>query len=34
MTSQSFRPSDTYDPLYFLASVGAGGLSVTFFMQP
>ncbi len=32
MTSQSFRPSDTYNPLYFLASVGAGGLSVTFFM--
>ena len=26
------RPSDTYAPLYFLASVGAGGLSVTFFM--
>jgi hypothetical protein len=26
------RPSDTYSPLYFLASVGAGGLSVTFFM--
>jgi hypothetical protein len=26
------KPSDTYTPLYFLASVGAGGLSVTFFM--
>jgi hypothetical protein len=26
------RPSDTYSPLYFLASLGAGGLSVTFFM--
>jgi len=26
------RPSDTYTPLYFLASLGAGGLSVTFFM--
>lgn len=26
------RPADTYNPLYFLASVGAGGLSVTFFM--
>lgn len=26
------KPSDTYNPLYFLASVGAGGLSVTFFM--
>jgi len=26
------KPSDTWSPLYFLASVGAGGLSVTFFM--
>jgi hypothetical protein len=26
------RPADTYSPLYFLASSGAGGLSVTFFM--
>lgn len=26
------RPSDSYSPLYFLASLGAGGLSVTFFM--
>ncbi|MBT3140165.1 hypothetical protein DS909_21580 [Phaeobacter gallaeciensis] len=26
------RPSDTYSPLYFLASLGAGGLTVTFFM--
>ena len=26
------RPADTYSPLYFLASVGAGGLAVTFFM--
>ena len=26
------RPSDTYNPMYFLASLGAGGLSVTFFM--
>ena len=26
------RPADTYSPLYFLTSVGAGGLSVTFFM--
>ena len=25
------KPSDTYSPLYFLASVGAGGLTVTFF---
>ncbi|MCK8485176.1 hypothetical protein MUY21_14110 [Aliiroseovarius sp. S2029] len=29
---QHTRPADTYSPLYFLASVGAGGLSVTFFM--
>ena len=26
------RPADTYNPLYFLASVGSGGLTVTFFM--
>lgn len=26
------RPSDTYSPMYFLASVGAGGLSVSFFI--
>lgn len=26
------RPTDTYSPLYFLASLGAGGLTVTFFM--
>lgn len=26
------RPVDSYSPLYFLASLGAGGLSVTFFM--
>ena len=26
------RPADTYNPLYFLASVGSGGLAVTFFM--
>ena len=26
------KPSETYSPLYFLASVGAGGLMVTFFM--
>lgn len=25
-------PADTWSPLYFLASVGAGGLAVTFFM--
>lgn len=26
------KPSDTYSPLYFLASLGTGGLTVTFFM--
>ena len=26
------RPADSYSPLYFLASLGAGGLSVSFFM--
>lgn len=26
------RPADRYAPLYFLASLGAGGLAVTFFM--
>ncbi len=26
------RPAQTYSPLYFLAALGAGGLSVTFFM--
>ncbi|MEM8800905.1 MAG: hypothetical protein AAGF55_00040 [Pseudomonadota bacterium] len=26
------RPADTWSPLYFLASLGAGGLAVTFFM--
>lgn len=29
---QTSRPADKYSPLYFLASVGAGGLSVSFFM--
>ena len=32
MNRTKIRPSDTYSPLYFLASLGAGGLSVTFFM--
>lgn len=32
MTTQIERPADTYSPLYFLASLGAGGLAVTFFM--
>jgi len=31
MTNQT-RPADSYSPLYFLASLGAGGLTVTFFM--
>lgn len=30
--NRSQRPADTWSPLYFLASVGAGGLSVSFFM--
>ena len=29
---QTTRAADKYSPLYFLASVGAGGLTVTFFM--
>ncbi len=32
MTQSVARPSDSYSPLYFLASLGAGGLAVTFFM--
>ncbi|MBR2655889.1 MAG: hypothetical protein IKD58_05280 [Loktanella sp.] len=32
MTTTHIRPADAYSPLYFLASLGAGGLSVTFFM--
>ena len=32
MSHAALRPSDTYSPLYFLASLGAGGLAVTFFM--
>ncbi|TCP40559.1 TsoY family (seleno)protein [Rhodovulum marinum] len=32
MTSTALRPADRYSPLYFLASLGAGGLAVTFFM--
>ena len=32
MTYPTRRPADTWSPLYFLASVGAGGLSVSFFM--
>ncbi len=32
MNSSYHRPADTWSPLYFLASLGAGGLAVTFFM--
>lgn len=32
MSKNLSRPADTYSPLYFLASLGAGGLAVTFFM--
>ncbi|MHA6324108.1 TsoY family (seleno)protein [Roseivivax sp. CAU 1753] len=32
MTPSDRRPADTWSPLYFLASLGAGGLAVTFFM--
>ncbi|MGP6087747.1 TsoY family (seleno)protein [Antarctobacter jejuensis] len=32
MATQSHRPADNYSPIYFLASLGAGGIAVTFFM--
>ncbi len=32
MQADYTRPADTYAPLYFLASLGTGGLAVTFFM--
>lgn len=32
MSTQTTRPADNYAPLYFLGSLGAGGLTVTFFM--
>ncbi|MCK0150088.1 hypothetical protein MWU54_08660 [Marivita sp. S6314] len=32
MNTSHHRPADTWSPLYFLASLGAGGLVVTFFM--
>ena len=32
MSHTRSKPADQWSPLYFLASVGAGGLSVTFFM--
>ena len=31
-SSKLHRPADSWSPMYFLASVGAGGLVVTFFM--
>ncbi len=30
--AQTHRPADSYSPIYFLASLGAGGIAVTFFM--
>ncbi|MGB0959242.1 MAG: TsoY family (seleno)protein [Halocynthiibacter sp.] len=32
MSTPAHRPANIYSPLYFLASLGAGGLAVTFFM--
>ncbi|PIE10791.1 MAG: hypothetical protein CSA72_06890 [Rhodobacterales bacterium] len=32
MSTPQQRPADNYSPLYFLASLGNGGLAVTFFM--
>ncbi|TDL90497.1 TsoY family (seleno)protein [Meridianimarinicoccus aquatilis] len=32
MLAPDIRPAEKYSPLYFLASLGAGGLTVTFFM--
>ncbi|MFX4295978.1 TsoY family (seleno)protein [Pseudosulfitobacter pseudonitzschiae] len=32
MNTSHHRPADTWSPLYFLASLGPGGLAVTFFM--
>src|SRR6056297_849972 len=32
MDRSVIRPADTYSPIYFLASLGAGGIAVTFFM--
>jgi len=32
MSASSTRPADTYSPLYFLGSLGAGGLAAAFFM--
>ncbi len=32
MDRSATRPADSYSPIYFLASLGAGGIAVTFFM--
>lgn len=32
MPTQLSRPADKYSPLYFLGSLGSGGLTITFFM--
>lgn len=32
MAQAAPRPADSYSPIYFLASLGAGGIAVTFFM--
>lgn len=32
MASAAQRPADSYSPIYFLASLGAGGIAVSFFM--
>jgi len=32
MSASTTRPADSYSPLYFLGSLGAGGLSAAFFM--
>ena len=32
MSTPPARPAETYSPLYFLVSLGSGGLVVTFFM--
>jgi len=32
MSEHMSKPADKYSPLYFLGSVGAGGLTITFFM--
>src|SRR6056297_2519088 len=32
MDRSVIRPADSYSPIYFLASLGAGGIAVSFFM--